>query len=414
MSGEVSRARLHALLAEACELEHALCCSYLFAAFSMKRDLADGLDWRQQQVARKWASQIYHVAAQEMLHLAQAWNLLTATGGAAYYDRPNFPQPARNFPLNVALTLRRFDEATLDRFLIYENPGETVLPESAATGGLLWPLDETYAYGHVGELYGEIGRIIAEADPAELFVNDPSGQRGRHLIDFYDIVPVTDQASAEAAIQGIVLQGEGSEGRREDSHFGVFSAIRESLETDGFAYALPVADNPLIATTASATTALAAPRLDKAGIRITQLTDTTAVHSVDLFNDVYQLMLQTLGFLFASRTVPPAQLKAASVCAIEMMITVIKPLGEAICRLPSGTEGLNAGPSFELRRHVALPNEAGPALAVVTDRLAQLVTHGDTLMRKGIIPPGPRGLIAGAVSNLSRLHNITRAAQVAG
>lgn len=237
-TGEATRSRLHALLAEACELEHALCCSYLFAAFSMRRDIAEGLDWRQQQTARKWASQIYHVAAQEMLHLAQAWNLLTATGGGAYYDRPNFPQPARNFPLNVALTLRRFDAATLDRFMIYENPGEVVLTESAGSSGLLWPLEEAYDYDHVGELYGEIARIFAEADPAELFVDDPTGQRGQHLVDFYDIVPVTDRASAAAAIHGIVTQGEGSSGNRADSHFGVFSAIREAITSDNFDYVL--------------------------------------------------------------------------------------------------------------------------------------------------------------------------------
>jgi len=404
MTGEATRARLHALLAEACELEHALCCSYLFAAFSMRRDLAEGLDWRRQQVARKWASQIYHVAAQEMLHLAQAWNLLTATGGGAYYDRPNFPQPARNFPLNVALTLRRFDVATLDRFMIYENPGEVVLDESVGASGLLWPLDEKYAYDHVGELYGEIGRIIAEADPAVLFVDDVSGQRGQHLVDFYDIIAVTDQASAAAAIHGIVTQGEGSSGNRADSHFGVFSAIRNVIGGDGFDYALPVGDNPLIATSALAPSTLASTRLSDAGIRVTMLTDPVAVHAVDLFNDVYQLMLQALAFLFVSRTDEAAHLKRVSRCAIELMITVIKPMGEAICRLPSGLDGANAGPSFELRRHVALPTQAAAAIAVIANRLAQLAEHGALLLAQDGIAVGPRHQITGAVANLRRIQ----------
>jgi hypothetical protein len=403
MSGEASRARLHALLAEACELEHALCCSYLFAAFSMRRDLSEGLDWRRQQTARKWASQIYHVAAQEMLHLAQAWNLLTATGGAVYYGRPNFPQPARNFPLNVALTLRRFDAPTLDRFMIYENPGDAVLTEATKATGVLWPLEEEYEYDHVGELYGEIGRIIDVADPATLFVENSAAQRGQNLVDFHDIVRVTDRASAAAAISGIVLQGEGNRSNRKDSHFGVFSAIRDEVDRDGFDYALPAGDNPLVAVTSGEST-LAAGRLEEAGIRITTLTDRVAVHAVDLFNDSYQLMLQALAFLFVSRTTEAAKLKAVSTCAIEIMITILKPLGEAICRLPSGQSGLNAGPSFELRRHVALPGDPGPAVAVLAERLAQLFRRGELLLGEDDIAPGPRHQIAGAVANLGRIH----------
>lgn len=401
---EATRSRLHALLAEACELEHALCCSYLFAAFSLRRDIGEGLSWEQQQTARKWASEIYHVAAQEMLHLAQAWNLLTATGGGAYYGRPNFPQPARNFPLNVALTLRRFDAATLDRFMVYENPGEVVLTEAAGRTGILWPFEEHYDYEHVGELYCEIGRIIAEADPVTLFVDDPAGQRGKHLVDFYDIVAVTDQASAAAAIHSIVTQGEGSSGYREDSHFGAFRAIREAIEQTDFDHALPVGDNPVIAAQRSGSATMASEALERVGIRVTEVTDPAAAHAVDLFNDVYQLMLQALAFLFVSRSTETRQLKAVSRCAIELMITVIKPLGEAICRMPSGERGVNAGPSFELRRHVTLPVDSAAAIAVITERLAQLARHGDLLLDRDDVEPEPHHQISGAVVNLARIQ----------
>lgn len=116
MTQRATRARLLSLLSEACELEHALACSYLYAAFSLKRDIAEGIDWRAQQRNRLWASRVYHVAAQEMLHLGQAWNLLTAVGGTPYYARANFPLAARHYPLNVALLLRPFDLATIARF----------------------------------------------------------------------------------------------------------------------------------------------------------------------------------------------------------------------------------------------------------------------------------------------------------
>lgn len=159
-----TRARLLSLLSEACELEHALACSYLYGAFSIKRDIAEGIGWAEQQRNRLWASRVYHVAAQEMLHFAQAWNLLSAIGGSPYYARPNFPLPARYYPLNVALVLRRLDLATIERFVYYETPVHNVeggdrapMPPASA-----WPIDESFPYQSVGQLYHEIRSIIGE------------------------------------------------------------------------------------------------------------------------------------------------------------------------------------------------------------------------------------------------------------
>ena len=38
-----SRSELLKLLSEACELEHGLACSYLYAAFSLKQDLGEAV-----------------------------------------------------------------------------------------------------------------------------------------------------------------------------------------------------------------------------------------------------------------------------------------------------------------------------------------------------------------------------------
>ena len=148
MTDKFTRARLLSLLSEACELEHALSCSYLYAAFSIKKEIDEGIEWRQQQMLRRWASQIFHVAAEEMLHLAQAWNLLTAVGGSPYYHRPNFPQAAKHFPLNIALLLRRFDSNTVQRFIYYESPAHERddLPDLGVPPGALWPIDESFPY----------------------------------------------------------------------------------------------------------------------------------------------------------------------------------------------------------------------------------------------------------------------------
>ena len=86
-----SRSALISLLSEACELEHGLACSYLYSAFTLKQSVSEkDLTWQEFQALRIWAGQLYFIASQEMLHLSQAWNLLTAIGGTPYYMRPEF------------------------------------------------------------------------------------------------------------------------------------------------------------------------------------------------------------------------------------------------------------------------------------------------------------------------------------
>jgi hypothetical protein len=404
-----SRARLHALLGEACELEHALCCSYLYAAFSLRRDVSEGLDWQSQQMARQWASRVYHIAAQEMLHLAQAWNILTATGGSAYYDRPVFPQPARVFPLKVALSLRRFDLSTLDRFLVYESPGEAAIALEGMALAELWPIDEHHPYSHVGELYREIARIIAASEEMHLFVGARDRQRDRRHVDFYDIITVTDRKSALAAIDRITLQGEGSSSeqggtaaQREDSHFGVFSAMRAQLVASRADLGLPVADNPYLRSGIRQQFINKSAAFADAGIVTTPITDDYARYAIDLFNDVYVAMLQALAHLFEAEGRNSRHLERVSRAAIELMITVIKPLGEAICRLPSGKEGINAGPSFEIARHLRLPPDQTVAAEVLADRLRQLASHG-TLLRHAPGDHAAQPQVVGATLNLVRI-----------
>ena len=67
---------------------------YLFAAFSLKTDPDEGLTGEQLQAVRRWERVISEVAAQEMLHLASASNLLTAIGGSPPLRRPHLPPPA--------------------------------------------------------------------------------------------------------------------------------------------------------------------------------------------------------------------------------------------------------------------------------------------------------------------------------
>ncbi len=122
-----TRDELIYLLTEAAELEHSLCCQYLFAAISLKRDVSEGLTWEQFNRVSDWAQALFMVARQEMEHLSLVCNMLTAIGGAPHFDRPNFPHRSKYFPL--PFTLERFSEAAVCRFARYERPEHLPFPD---------------------------------------------------------------------------------------------------------------------------------------------------------------------------------------------------------------------------------------------------------------------------------------------
>ncbi len=86
------------MLSEAAELEHGIMCCYLYCAFSMKRDVAEGVTEEQLKSIQGWRKTIMEIAVEEMLHMCLACNLLTAVGGAAHLRRPNLPSSPRAYP----------------------------------------------------------------------------------------------------------------------------------------------------------------------------------------------------------------------------------------------------------------------------------------------------------------------------
>src|SRR5262249_28410853 len=110
------------MLCEAAELEHAIMCQYLFAAFSLKQSTDEGLTARQLPAGEPWRRTVSAIPSQEMLHLALVQNLLSAVGAAPHFERPNLPQPAGHYPPGVILTLLPFGEAALRHFMFLERP----------------------------------------------------------------------------------------------------------------------------------------------------------------------------------------------------------------------------------------------------------------------------------------------------
>ena len=91
------RKELTYLLCQAAELEHALMCQYLYAAFSLKHSgsRSGQASWRLSALAHLM---ILAIAGEEMLHWAMVQNLLTAVGSAPYVHQARMPHQAEGYP----------------------------------------------------------------------------------------------------------------------------------------------------------------------------------------------------------------------------------------------------------------------------------------------------------------------------
>ena len=116
------RTELIYMLSEASALEHMIMCEYLFAAFSLKRHVSEGVTQAQLEAIKRWERQVSQVATQEMLHLTLVSNLLTSIGSIPYFNRPNFPSRAKYYPPGVHLALLPFGKDALQHFLYLERP----------------------------------------------------------------------------------------------------------------------------------------------------------------------------------------------------------------------------------------------------------------------------------------------------
>lgn len=365
-----TRTELLSLLSDACELEHSLACCYLFAAFSLKQDLSEGgIDWKQLQLIRLWASQLYFIASQEMLHLAQAWNLLAAIGGTPYYMRPSFPQASDYYPLGLPLRLDPFGLETIRRFAAFERPADQH-PATLGVSAEFRDVSDTVRldFNSVGALYQTIATGFTNIAESELFLPTAGPQISTTLIDFPTIVAVTDSPSALQAITMITSQGEGIASDHIDCHFGVFKTIIRDLQhatasIPGFAPARNTISNPTLAADTPATH----------GQDRTVITDTYAAEVAEQFDAVYVLMLRVLQYVFNGSTRHPELVATFSRLALELMVRVLKPLGEALTLLPAGDPiGRTAAAPFTLERHVPLPTDPEPAATIVHERMQEI------------------------------------------
>ena len=342
------------LLCEAAELEHAITCQYLFAAFSLKQSTDEGVDERQMRSIQRWQRLLYDVASQEMLHLAQVNNLLAAVGAAPRVGRPNLPSSGRHFPPGVQFALVPFGERALRHFLYLERPEGISLKDAEGFESLeeaeplmdendIVPRPQDFAT--VGHLYRSIEEGIKHLCDKHgedwLFIGPPRAQATPEAFRWKDLVAVTDLESAARAIETVVEQGEGPRGHWRDAHYGRFLEIlgeylthkREDPNFDPARPVMPVSVRPPID-----------------GQKVPLISDPATARSLDAFNVTYEVVLYLLARYFGHGSETDDELQTLADVAVGLMIEVIKPLGELATTLPVGPDhpGNTAGPSFEL------------------------------------------------------------------
>ena len=372
-------------LGKAAALEQLVMCQYLYTAFSMKDRDDEGLTAEQLEATRRWRREIIHIAEQEMLHLALVQNLLTAVGAGSALERPNFPLPPHAYPAGIRMELLPFNEQSLRHFIYLERPEgfdiadqdalaavEKAAPLPLATEDEISPRLQDFAT--IGELYRaiEIGfdHLAEKIGESRLFLGPPGAQATSRHFWFPELTPVTDLASAHAAIDTIVEQGEGARGEWRSAHFGRLVAVLEEFldlrdQDPGFQPSRPVLP--------------ACVREREDGLPVPLINESFTNRSVDLLNAVYEVILQLLARYFAHTDETDDQLGVLAEVAVGLMKNVVKPLGGLVTRLPIGPEypGRTAGPTFELFYGVdyLLPHREA-AWAVLEERMRLLSELG--------------------------------------
>jgi Ferritin-like len=368
-------------LGKAAELEHLVMCQYLYAAFSLKESETEGLSPELLPTVQRWRKELLHLAEQEMLHLALVQNLLAAVGAAPRLARPNWPLPPQAFPAGVQMALLPFGEPALRHFAYLERPEGMEMTDADGFAAMAkateLPHDEADEIGPhmqefetVGHLYRSIEDALAHLaerlGEAGLFIGPVQAQATPAHLEFDALVPVSDLASARAAIEVVVEQGEGARGDWRDAHFGrLIRMLDEYLELRAadpqFEPARPVV--------------LAHVRPLASGAGVTLIGHPFTARCVDLLNAVNEVILQLLSRYFAHTDESPEQLGALTEVAVGLMKGVVKPLGSLVTRLPVGPEHPDhtAGPAFELFYDVdyLLPHREA-AWAIIEERLREV------------------------------------------
>jgi len=385
------------LLSEAAQLEHMIMCQYLFAEFSLKEGTSEGLTDEQAQAVSRWRQTLHGIAVDEMLHLSLVANLMTSIGAAPTFGRPNFPQRSGYFPSPIQLDLLPFGEQALRHFLYLERPegmegqdAEGFVPTAPERGPVeadeMMPRGQDYLT--IGHLYRGIrdglGTLVGRIGERAVFVGSPRAQATPEMFHWPQLIAVTDLASASAAVEEIIEQGEGARGDWRHAHYGRFYDIWQEYQ------ALRAAD-PTFQPSRPVLAAFTRQPFDSQ-TPVRTISD-PRTHQVALLTAMgYELILQTLTRFFTHTDESDQQLGTLIRVALGLMAGVLRPLAIEMTKLPIGAAdaGSTAGFAFEI--FYAMGNFVPwrePAWALLSERTGQLVERcseaaGDPDMPEGV------------------------------
>jgi hypothetical protein len=396
----------------------------------------------QLEAVRRWGSTVMLVARQEMEHLALANGILAAIGEDPFFPRDNIPSQTRYFkgenrvearetegpaangpaggptPLDIPFVFDRFSVKTMARFVCAESPdwqyvhgtdtypawcfasdtprkglrarfaapeglGPAGLPEARShvdrlpprvAGGLLGAVP--VHPGTIPELYGKIDALL-ERHP-EYFV----GHRDRQVfipVEYQiSVIKITDYATAHAAIDQIIEEGEGIDAPPGyESHFARFFAVHQEVEAlvaAGFDPALPVHRNPVPG---------------RGWLRYTREVS-------EVFDYAYVTLLYVLTSLYrnyARRERTPFLTEALQNVAFGPFMTmIVRPIAEVLVHLRVRRgKGETAGPAFRITPEEELmiwprPPAAGPPHSHAGDekreRMAERLDNIDFILER--------------------------------
>jgi hypothetical protein len=201
-----------------------------------------------------------------------------------------------------------------------------------------------------------------------VFVGSPRAQATPELVRWPQLIAVTDLASATAAVEEIIEQGEGARGDWQTAHYGRFLRIWDE-------YAQLRERDPSFEPARPVVPAFTRQPFDIATPQ-TLIADPDTRHLGELAVVAYELVLQTLLRFFTHTDETDEQLTTLIDSAIGLMADAVRPLAVAMTRMPVGPHlpGRTAGFSFEM--HYTMTNLVPwrePAWALLHERTAFLV-----------------------------------------
>ena len=379
-----SREQLIHNLCEAAELEHNLMCTYLYAAFSLKGGVEDGLSSDEVEAVGRWRRAIIDVAVDEMGHLTAVWNIASSIGASPPFGRDNFPLSPGRLPAGIVVKLAPFGLDVLRHFIFLERPtgssepdGKGFEPEILFRRGVGTPriTPMPMDYDTVGEFYASLDAnlhaFVERLGETSAFCGNPLLQLSADEVDLQGAQPVICVKTASAALKSIVEQGEGAPANSAGSHYQRFMAIRDELaklkqRNPRFEPAFPAAWNPL----------LRRPVRPEGRVWIE---NEEAAATVDLANSGYALMIRLLAYSYA---VPRGtNEKALAVDLALGLMRAVTHLAERAVRLPVGPSnpGCNAGMSFSSLRDASPIPPGQSARLFLVERFNELLTAANAL-----------------------------------